>query len=249
MTLWSITFATHVPDVYLFSLCLRFFFFLMIFLLPALVASSSIHFLFWSGSFLSPADEKYFAYEVALLWFWLTADCFGIQKEQILHSYCFSQSEFGKFLWRILQHGKQNLQLPVWTFVHQTNSPKLFCWKRPRWSRNSVWLMEYTRMVQQWKMWKDANQLRKHVLSWNWQLENISWQPSVYVIWFKVLPKQKYYFMSETYLKPSQTSKMKLLMKVVNASRDVFRTVFSIQNVFRTFRTSKMELFTKIMNG
>ena len=40
--------------------------------------------------------------------------------------------------------------------------------------------------------------------------------------------------MSETYLKPSQTSKMKLLAKVVNASRDVFRTVFSIQNVFRT---------------
>ena len=52
--------------------------------------------------------------------------------------------------------------------------------------------------------------------------------------------------MSETYLKPSQTSKMKLLTKVVNASRDVFRKVFSIQNVFRT---SKMALFTKIMNG
>ena len=29
--------------------------------------------------------------------------------------------------------------------------------------------------------------------------------------------------MSETYLKPSQTSKMKLLAKVVNTSRDVFR--------------------------
>ena len=41
--------------------------------------------------------------------------------------------------------------------------------------------------------------------------------------------------MSDTYLKPSQTSKMKLLAKVVNASRDVFRTVFSIQNVFRTY--------------
>ena len=41
--------------------------------------------------------------------------------------------------------------------------------------------------------------------------------------------------MSETYLKPSQTSKMKLLAKVVNASRDVFRTVFSIQNVFGTY--------------
>ena len=42
--------------------------------------------------------------------------------------------------------------------------------------------------------------------------------------------------MSETYLKPSQASKMKLLAKVVNASRDIFRT-------------SKMVLFTKIMNG
>ena len=42
--------------------------------------------------------------------------------------------------------------------------------------------------------------------------------------------------MSETYLKPSQTSKMKLLAKVVNASRDIFRI-------------SKMVLFTKIMNG
>ena len=40
--------------------------------------------------------------------------------------------------------------------------------------------------------------------------------------------------MSETYLKPSQTSKMKLLTKVVNACRDVLRTVFSIHNVFRT---------------
>ena len=39
--------------------------------------------------------------------------------------------------------------------------------------------------------------------------------------------------MSETYLKPSQTSKMKLLAKVVNASRDIFRTVFSIQNILR----------------
>ena len=52
--------------------------------------------------------------------------------------------------------------------------------------------------------------------------------------------------MSETYLKPSQTSRMKLLEKVVNAFRDVFRTVFSIQNVVRT---SKMVLFTKIMYG
>ena len=48
--------------------------------------------------------------------------------------------------------------------------------------------------------------------------------------------------MSETYLKPSQTSKMKLLAKVVNASRDAFRTVFSIQKLFRTF---KMEFFYK----
>ena len=52
--------------------------------------------------------------------------------------------------------------------------------------------------------------------------------------------------MSETYLKPSQTSKIKLLAKVVNASRDVFRAVFSIQNVFRT---SRMAPFKKIMNG
>ena len=74
----------------------------------------------------------------------------------------------------------------------------------------------------------------------------ISLQPSLYIIWFRVSPKRKYYFMSETYLKPSQTSKMKLLTKVVNASRDVFRTVFSIRNVFRT---SRMVLFAKIMNG
>ena len=52
--------------------------------------------------------------------------------------------------------------------------------------------------------------------------------------------------MSETYLKPSQTSKMKFLVKVVNASRDVFRTVFSIQNVFRTSRNSQsLTIFTK----
>ena len=51
--------------------------------------------------------------------------------------------------------------------------------------------------------------------------------------------------MPEMYLKPSQTFKMKLLAKVVNTSRDIFRIVFSIQNLFRT---SKMELFTKIMN-
>ena len=52
--------------------------------------------------------------------------------------------------------------------------------------------------------------------------------------------------MSDTYLKPSQTSKMKFLAENVNASRDVLRTVFSIQNVFRT---SRIALFTKIMNG
>ena len=43
----------------------------------------------------------------------------------------------------------------------------------------------------------------------------------------------------------SNMMKMKLLAKVVNTCRDVFRTVFSIQNVFRT---SKREPFTKIMN-
>ena len=88
--------------------------------------------------------------------------------------------------------------------------------------------------------------LRKYKISKAAFLENTSQQPSLYIIWFRVSPNWKYYFMSEMYLKPSQTSKMKLLAKVVNASRDVFRTVFSIQNVFRT---SRMALFTKIMNG
>ena len=87
--------------------------------------------------------------------------------------------------------------------------------------------------------------LRKYKISKAAFLENTSQQPSLYIIWFRVLPKRKYYFMSEMYLKPSQTFKMKLLAKVVNTSRDIFRIVFSIQNLFRT---SKMELFTKIMN-
>ena len=88
--------------------------------------------------------------------------------------------------------------------------------------------------------------LRKYKFSKAAFLENTSQQPSLYIIWFRVSPKRKYYFMSETYLKPSQTSKMKLLEKVVNASRDVFRTVFSIQNIFIT---SKMVLLRKIMNS
>ena len=88
--------------------------------------------------------------------------------------------------------------------------------------------------------------LRKYKISKAAFLENTSQQLPLYIIWFRVSPNRKYCFMSETYLKPSQTSKMKLLVKVVNASRDAFRTVFSIQNVFRT---SKMALFTKIMNG
>ena len=88
--------------------------------------------------------------------------------------------------------------------------------------------------------------LRKYKISKAAFLENTSQQLSLYIIWFRVSPNRKYYFMPGTYLKPSQTSKMKLLAKVVNASRDVFRTVFSIQNVFRT---SRMALFSKIMNG
>ena len=88
--------------------------------------------------------------------------------------------------------------------------------------------------------------LRKYKISKPAFLENTSQQPSLYIIWFRVSPNPKYYFISGTYLKPSQTSKMKLLAKVVNASRDIFRTVFSIKNVFRT---SRMALFTKIMNG
>ena len=87
--------------------------------------------------------------------------------------------------------------------------------------------------------------LKKYKFSKAAFLKNIS-HTALYIIWFGVSPKRKYYFMSETYSKPSQTSKMKLLVKVVNASRDVFRTVFSIQNIFRT---SRMALFTKIMNG
>ena len=88
--------------------------------------------------------------------------------------------------------------------------------------------------------------LRKYKISKAASLENTSQQLPLYIIWFRVSPNRKHYFMSETYLKPSQTSKMKPLGKVVNASRDIFRTVFSIQNVFRT---SRMALFTKIMNG
>ena len=88
--------------------------------------------------------------------------------------------------------------------------------------------------------------LRKYKISNTAFLENTSQQLPLYIIWFRVSPNRKYYFMSETYLKPSQTSRMKLLAKVVNASRDVFRTVFSIQKVFRT---SSMALFTKIMNS
>ena len=87
--------------------------------------------------------------------------------------------------------------------------------------------------------------LRKYKFSKAAFLESTS-HTALYIIWFRVSPKRKYYFMSETYSKPSQTSKMKLLAKIVKASRDVFRTVFSIQNVFRT---SRMALFTKIMNG
>ena len=88
--------------------------------------------------------------------------------------------------------------------------------------------------------------LKRYKISKAAFLENTSRQLSLYVIWFRISPKWKYYFKSDTYLKLSQTSKMKLLVKVVYASRDVFRTVFSIQSVFRT---SRMVLFTKIMNG
>ena len=70
--------------------------------------------------------------------------------------------------------------------------------------------------------------LRKYKISKAAFLENTSQQLPLYIIWFRVSPNRKYYFMSETYLKPSQTSKMKLLVKVVNASRGVFKTVFSI---------------------
>ena len=88
--------------------------------------------------------------------------------------------------------------------------------------------------------------LRTYKISKAAFLKNTSQQPPLYIIWFRVSPKWKYFFMSEMYLKLSQTSKMKLLAKVVNSSRDIFRTVFSILNIFRT---STMELFTKIINN
>ena len=89
--------------------------------------------------------------------------------------------------------------------------------------------------------------MRKYKFSKAVFLENTSQQLSLYIIWFRFSPKRKYYFMPESYYSiPSQTSKMRLLAKVVNASRDLFRTVVSIQNIFRT---SRMALFTKIMNG
>ena len=87
--------------------------------------------------------------------------------------------------------------------------------------------------------------LRKYKISKAAFFKNTSQQLPLYIIWFRVSPNWKY-FLSEMYVKPSQTSKMKLLAKVGNTSRDIFRTVFSIQNIFRT---SRMALFTKIMNG
>ena len=87
--------------------------------------------------------------------------------------------------------------------------------------------------------------LRKYTFSKAAFLENTS-HTALYIIWFRVSLKRKYYFISEMYSKPSQISKMKLLVKVVTASREVFRTVFTIQNIFRT---SRMAPFTKIMNG
>ena len=90
--------------------------------------------------------------------------------------------------------------------------------------------------------------LRKYKISKAAFLENTSQQLPLYIIWFRVSPNWKYYFMSGMYLKSrikDQRSKMKLLAKVVNPSREVFRTVFSIQNIFRT---SRIALFTKIMN-
>ena len=88
--------------------------------------------------------------------------------------------------------------------------------------------------------------LRRYKISKAAFLKNTSQQLPLYIIWFRVSPKRKYYLMSETYLKPSQKSKMKVLAKVVNTCRDILRTVFSIQNVFRT---SRMVFFAKIMNG
>ena len=87
--------------------------------------------------------------------------------------------------------------------------------------------------------------LRKYKISKAAFLENTSQQLPLYNL-IQSFAQSRILLHVETYLKPNQTSKMKLLTKVVNASRDVFRTLFSIQNAFRT---SKMTLFIKIMNG
>ena len=62
---------------------------------------------------------------------------------------------------------------------------------------------------------------RKYKFSKAAFLENTSQISSLYIIWLRILSKRKYYFMSEAYLKPSQTSNLKLLANVLNAS--IFR--------------------------
>ena len=67
----------------------------------------------------------------------------------------------------------ENPWLSVWTCVHQTSLPKLKCWKS---ITDPAWQIEYTIMVQPWKIRKDANQFRMHVLSWNSDILGISFK-------------------------------------------------------------------------
>ena len=91
-----------------------------------------------------------------------------------------------------------------------------------------ITVLEATKMKQKSSMnrlstleWRNCEKCEKISTS----LECVCCHEIPAVWWFRVSPKGKYYFKSETYLKPSQTSKMKLLAEGVNTSRDVFRTV------------------------
>ena len=57
-----------------------------------------------------------------------------------------------------------------------TKLTQITVWKQSRWSRNPVWPLEYTRMVQLWKIWKDVNQLWMRVLSPNSDSYGISFK-------------------------------------------------------------------------
>ena len=93
-------------------------------------------------------------------------------------TFCGTQSKnFHAKVWKVSLENTTTWKIKSSTSsVCQSNSPKLQCWKRARWSRNPVWPMEYTTMVQLWKMWKDINQLRLCVLSLNSGSSGISFR-------------------------------------------------------------------------